>query len=206
MGRRRDPLAGLTPREREVLALMAEGRSNAAIAEATGRSPRARSRSTPSGSSRSSGCSPTTTQHRRVLAVVRFLRRLGDRRRHWSVAGVAHADLAPHVVHLPHDRERLRVRHQRALQQALGQAALTSTPRSRSRCRSRARAVDRDSARRARSQSSRPRSRSRREGRVRWGGGSRRASIRPRVGGDRRPGARTTRSSRRSWSASAPPG
>ena len=34
MGRRRDPLAGLTPREREVLALMAEGRSNAAIAEA----------------------------------------------------------------------------------------------------------------------------------------------------------------------------
>ncbi len=28
-----DPLAALTPREREVLALMAEGRSNAAIAE-----------------------------------------------------------------------------------------------------------------------------------------------------------------------------
>ncbi len=33
MSRRRDPLEGLTPREREVLALMAEGRSNAAIAE-----------------------------------------------------------------------------------------------------------------------------------------------------------------------------
>lgn len=32
LGRRRDPLARLTPREREVLALMAEGRSNAAIA------------------------------------------------------------------------------------------------------------------------------------------------------------------------------
>jgi DNA-binding NarL/FixJ family response regulator len=30
--RRADPLAGLTPREREVLSLMAEGRSNAAIA------------------------------------------------------------------------------------------------------------------------------------------------------------------------------
>src|SRR3954465_3635463 len=36
LGRRRreDPLAGLTPREREVLALMAEGRSNAAMADA----------------------------------------------------------------------------------------------------------------------------------------------------------------------------
>jgi DNA-binding NarL/FixJ family response regulator len=34
IGRRRDPLRRLTPREREVLALMAEGRSNAAIARA----------------------------------------------------------------------------------------------------------------------------------------------------------------------------
>jgi len=33
VSRRADPLAALTPREREVLALMAEGRSNAAIAE-----------------------------------------------------------------------------------------------------------------------------------------------------------------------------
>ena len=32
VARRTDPLAALTPREREVLALMAEGRSNAAIA------------------------------------------------------------------------------------------------------------------------------------------------------------------------------
>ncbi|WP_233413149.1 LuxR C-terminal-related transcriptional regulator [Nucisporomicrobium flavum] len=32
LGRRRDPLLRLTPREREVLALMAEGRSNTAIA------------------------------------------------------------------------------------------------------------------------------------------------------------------------------
>jgi DNA-binding NarL/FixJ family response regulator len=34
IGRRNDPLATLTPREREVLQLMAEGRTNAAIAEA----------------------------------------------------------------------------------------------------------------------------------------------------------------------------
>src|SRR5215213_8175439 len=33
VSRRADPLAALTPREREVLSLMAEGRSNAAIAE-----------------------------------------------------------------------------------------------------------------------------------------------------------------------------
>jgi DNA-binding NarL/FixJ family response regulator len=32
LSRRRDPIARLTPREREVLCLMAEGRSNAAIA------------------------------------------------------------------------------------------------------------------------------------------------------------------------------
>jgi DNA-binding NarL/FixJ family response regulator len=33
VARRTDPLQALTPRERDVLALMAEGRSNAAIAE-----------------------------------------------------------------------------------------------------------------------------------------------------------------------------
>ena len=43
LGRRRreDPLAALSPREREVLGLMAEGRSNAAMAEAHGVSERA---------------------------------------------------------------------------------------------------------------------------------------------------------------------
>jgi DNA-binding CsgD family transcriptional regulator len=34
VARRADPLAALTPRERDVLRLMAEGRSNAAIADA----------------------------------------------------------------------------------------------------------------------------------------------------------------------------
>ena len=47
LGRRRadDPLEQLTPREREVLALMAEGRSNQAIADSSS-SPSAPSRST----------------------------------------------------------------------------------------------------------------------------------------------------------------
>ena len=55
--------AELTPREREVLALMAEGRSNAAIAERAGRHARAPSRSTSRASSASSTCrrrTPTT--------------------------------------------------------------------------------------------------------------------------------------------------
>ena len=53
---------------------MAEGRSNAAIAAALSVVARRRSRSTPSGSSPSSACCPTTPAHRRVQAVLTFLR------------------------------------------------------------------------------------------------------------------------------------
>ena len=72
INRRRDPLEGLTPREREVLALMAEGRSNAAIA--------AELVVTEGGVEKHTqrifaklGLLPDDGQHRRVLAVVRFL-------------------------------------------------------------------------------------------------------------------------------------
>jgi FixJ family two-component response regulator len=59
--RREDPLDVLSPRELEVLALMAEGRSNAGIAHELSGSPRARSRSTFAASSRSCGCLPPRT-------------------------------------------------------------------------------------------------------------------------------------------------
>ncbi len=54
--RRTDSISVLSAREREVLSLMAEGRSNAAIASDAGRSPRARWRSTWPTSSPSSTC------------------------------------------------------------------------------------------------------------------------------------------------------
>ena len=74
MGRRRDPLAGLTPREREVLALMAEGRSNAAIAEALVVTLGAVEKHTQRIFAKL-GLSPDDdSAHRRVLAVVRYLR------------------------------------------------------------------------------------------------------------------------------------
>ena len=71
--RRDDPLDALTPREREVLALMAEGRSNAAIAARARGQRAARWRSTSATSSPSSACRRTTT-NRRVLAVLAYLR------------------------------------------------------------------------------------------------------------------------------------
>lgn len=74
LGRRRrdDPLAALTPREREVLGLMAEGRTNSGIATALVVTERAVEKHVtaifakldlPAG----------TSDHRRVLAVLRFL-------------------------------------------------------------------------------------------------------------------------------------
>jgi DNA-binding NarL/FixJ family response regulator len=75
LGRRRrdDPLDALTPREREVLALMAEGRSNAAIAEALIVTERAVEKHVTSIFSKLD-LPPSAEDHRRVLAVLRFLR------------------------------------------------------------------------------------------------------------------------------------
>ena len=75
VGRRRrdDPLGELTPREREVLELMAEGRSNQAIAERLVITLRAVEKHVTSifGKLR---LSATAEDHRRVLAVLTYLR------------------------------------------------------------------------------------------------------------------------------------
>ena len=75
LGRRRrsDPLESLTPREREVLELMAEGRSNAAIAEALVVTERAVEKHVTSIFGKL-GLSPAAEDHRRVLAVLAYLR------------------------------------------------------------------------------------------------------------------------------------
>jgi DNA-binding NarL/FixJ family response regulator len=71
--RRDDPLADLTPREREVLELMAEGRTNAAIAERLVVTERAVEKHVTSIFGKL-GLSPAAEDHRRVLAVLTFLR------------------------------------------------------------------------------------------------------------------------------------
>jgi DNA-binding NarL/FixJ family response regulator len=74
MGRSRDddPLEELTPREREVLGLMAEGRSNAAIAEQLVITERAVEKHVTSIFGKL-GLTASGEDHRRVLAVLRFL-------------------------------------------------------------------------------------------------------------------------------------
>ena len=74
LGRRRveDPLAELSPREREVLGLMAEGRSNHAIAEALVISERAVEKHV-TGIFTKLSLLPAAEDHRRVLAVLAFL-------------------------------------------------------------------------------------------------------------------------------------
>ena len=75
LGRRRreDPLEDITPREREVLALMAEGRSNHAIAEQMVVTERAVEKHVTSIFAKLD-LPPAAEDHRRVLAVLAYLR------------------------------------------------------------------------------------------------------------------------------------
>ena len=77
MTRRADPIARLTPREREVMTLMAEGRSNAAIAEALVVTLGAVEKHTQRIFAKLGLAPDDDSAHRRVLAVVRFLRAAG---------------------------------------------------------------------------------------------------------------------------------
>ena len=75
LGRRRreDPLTTLTPREHEVIGLMAEGRSNSAMAATLGVSERAVEKHVTAIFSKLD-LPPAAADHRRVLAVLTFLR------------------------------------------------------------------------------------------------------------------------------------
>ncbi|MFE3203418.1 response regulator [Embleya sp. NPDC059237] len=73
LARRRDPLRRLTPREREVLAHMAEGRSNAAIARALVVTEAAVAKHIASILTKLD-LPPAPDDHRRVLAVLAYLR------------------------------------------------------------------------------------------------------------------------------------
>ncbi|MBO3742407.1 response regulator transcription factor [Actinoplanes flavus] len=73
LSRQRDPLAGLSGREREVLALIAEGRSNSAIASALFISEPAVGKHVGNILAKL-GLSPTDDTNRRVLAVLTYLR------------------------------------------------------------------------------------------------------------------------------------
>jgi DNA-binding NarL/FixJ family response regulator len=77
LGRRgsKGPIADLTPREREVLAAMAEGKSNQGIADALFVTEAAVEKHV-TGIFYKLGLSRTVTEHRRVLAVLTYLRSL----------------------------------------------------------------------------------------------------------------------------------
>ncbi len=70
--RKQEPLSELSPREREVLGLMAEGRSNGAIAEQLVITQRAVEKHVKS-IFQKLRLTPADTDHRRVLAVLRYL-------------------------------------------------------------------------------------------------------------------------------------
>jgi DNA-binding NarL/FixJ family response regulator len=71
---RQDPIDRLTPRQREVLQLMAEGRTNAGIAEELVITEKAVAKHVAS-IFEALGLPPTVEGHRRVLAVIRYLNR-----------------------------------------------------------------------------------------------------------------------------------
>jgi serine/threonine-protein kinase len=79
LGRRRaeGPLTDLTPREREVLQLMAEGRSNKAICARLFVSPKTLEAHV-NRIFQKLGLQPAPDDHRRVLAVLAYLREDGD--------------------------------------------------------------------------------------------------------------------------------
>jgi DNA-binding NarL/FixJ family response regulator len=74
LGRRHDPLASLTPREHEVLALMAEGRTNAAIGATLVIGVGAVEKNV-TAIFQKLGLDDSGTDHRRVLAVLAWLQR-----------------------------------------------------------------------------------------------------------------------------------
>ena len=74
LGRRHDPLASLTPREHEVLSLMAEGRTNAAISQALVIGTGAVEKNV-TAIFQKLGLDDSGTDHRRVLAVLAWLKR-----------------------------------------------------------------------------------------------------------------------------------
>ncbi|MGX5680081.1 response regulator transcription factor [Schumannella luteola] len=77
LGRRQDPLERLTPREREVLALMAEGRTNAAIADSLVIGTGAVEKNVTS-IFQKLALDDSGSDHRRVLAVLAWLQRQGE--------------------------------------------------------------------------------------------------------------------------------